>query len=130
MRLEDIRTILTRPWAALVLVAMLARALVPAGYMPAVNATSGQIEIVMCSPGAEHQTVTFKLPVKAPSSPSPDMACPCALNAPAGLPEPEHLTTSLAAYTFEYATRARPAAVLRLAWSPHAPPTGPPALSA
>jgi len=108
---------------------ILARALVPVGFMPERDARTGEIVIAMCSGKTEHETTTIHLPGPSPRKDSERKDCPFAV------------TTALPAYQLQAAAApalvqfplsysptltAPPIASLR---RPNAPPTGPPAFA-
>ncbi len=115
---------------AFVLAAVLCRALVPAGFMPGIDATSGKIAVVMCSATPGHELAIMDLPDGAPSDHEGETTdCPFA---PAGgsiLPDASpSVASSAAVYAFEYRNFGAPLALTASALQPNAPPTGPPAL--
>lgn len=111
----------------LLALAMLARALVPAGFMPERDARTGQIVIAMCSGKAGHETITVHLPGAPSKKDSERKDCPFANTTT--LPAYERqatVTPAVVEFSSDYspALAAWPLARLR---EPNAPPTGPPA---
>jgi hypothetical protein len=130
MRLCTISDRTNRAWAVLVLVAVLFRALVPMGFMPVFDKSSGELEITMCSAAAGHETVVYKAPTHGPEKPaSKDQSCPYAMTAAPVVPAAPSLVAASAVYEHEYVLAAMLPIGGSAPWSPHAPPTGPPTLT-
>lgn len=108
---------------------MLARALVPAGFMPERNAQTGVFVVAMCSGKADHQTITVHLPGAPAKKDDGRKECPFATtitpveSGPQPLPPPTSVHFR-ADYT--PALGASPVVPMR---RPSAPPTGPPAFA-
>jgi hypothetical protein len=126
MTLARIRSGLVYAGGALLLAALLFRALIPAGFMATFDRT-GAIEIVMCSASAGHETVVFKVPGDDASKPAPaDESCAFAMVATAPPQEAPGLEAARVIYAYEYAFAALQPQPLVAAYAPQAPPTGPP----
>jgi hypothetical protein len=113
----------------LLAVVMLARALVPTGFMPERDARTGEIIVTMCSGKTEPQTIHVRLPGDAPTKDTEQRDCPYAVGVTStasrspSLPAPTHVQYP---HVYPPALAASPAATN---WRPSAPPTGPPAFA-
>jgi hypothetical protein len=125
---------LAAAWTTVALVALLARAIIPAGFMPALDARTGAIEFTICSANPAHSFASIDLGTvqnTEPDQPSPAPPdCPFALSVAVVLP---HADPSLAipiAFAAIETSDLQPIDVAYRAasWGRHAPPTGPPVL--
>jgi Protein of unknown function (DUF2946) len=111
------------------LVAVLARGLIPAGFMPATSGKGGMVTVAMCSGMGEMQMPSVPGSDTAPRKSTNHDRCPFALvTAVAVLP----VAQTISPPTYADWTVSRPALahvfVESALWRPHAPPTGPPFL--
>lgn len=129
-----ISEIAARAGTFIVLALVLMRAIVPGGFMPALDPNSGKIAVIMCSATPGHEVAFINLPDGQDDDGAGDAladgACPFAPCGGTILPAPcGSLAAASAVYAFEFATfrslPPHPHPVLR----PSAPPTGPPLLA-
>ena len=117
-------------WAVLLLAGLLLRAIVPMGYMPTIDRSSGMIEIAMCSSSASHAVQILKLPGQpADQQTSPDDNCPFAMTSAPILPQAGELEAAAAVYATELARPFVHTPCRYACWLRSAPPTGPPFLA-
>jgi hypothetical protein len=123
-----IRTALTHAGTALVLAVVFMRALIPGGFMPSFDNTSGKVAVVMCSASPGHEIVLVDLPGGESEDEDDGAACPFAPCGGTILPERcGALQAAPAVYAFEYRQQHSQAPPAASPLSPNAPPTGPPA---
>ena len=108
---------------------MLARALVPAGFMPERDAQTGDFVVAMCSGKVEHQTIAVHLPGGPAKTDGARKDCPFVNTiTPVASGLQPLLPPTAVHFPLEYATalEASPLVPIR---RPSAPPTGPPAFA-
>lgn len=125
-RLRRMRQPLRRVTALLLLCMLLGRALIAPGFMPALNAESGEFVVTMCSGGGGSQTIHLDLDAPEPTSPA-DQQCAFATIAAAILTPLPVLEAAL--IPSRPTGRAPPASApspRKKPWPGGAPLTGPP----
>ena len=111
----------------LLFVGLLARGLIPVGYMPERNADNGDLVVAMCSGAGEMQTMHLD-PSEAPSKgKTAGQHCPFAsLSAPV-IPEPgASVDAPVTIIHVQLPYSPRNSAHTHAVWFASAPPTGPP----
>lgn len=117
-----------RAWIVLILVAFVARAAVPSGFMPEFDAASGKLVVAICSGNGVEKSATIDLSGGRHGKKA-HADCPYANSGAVLLPTAVSIATSAEVYVFAaalFATKTGPEAQ---PWAPHAPPTGPPSLA-
>lgn len=121
-------SLLARAWTVLVCVAFVARAAIPAGYMPEIDQRTGEITVGVCTGDGSHKTVTIDLGGQ-PSKKSPkNQTCPYAVGVASTLPASATIIEAAQVYVFKQALTTDVRWSASAPWSAHAPPTGPPRL--
>jgi hypothetical protein len=111
----------------LLFLGLLARGLIPTGYMPERDAHNGDLIVAMCSGSGAMQTIHLA-PIEAPAKgKTAGQHCPFAALSPPVLPQPSLVVDAPVSIVQTELSYLPPDIVLaHAAWSASAPPTGPP----